>query len=56
MANGKDVVVIDGANVACEEKGTGGKPKLSNLLKVRRELEERGFDATRGFPNAVCPT
>jgi hypothetical protein len=43
--NGKRVVVIDGANVAYEERGAGGKPKLSNLLKVRRELEERGFEA-----------
>lgn len=40
----KDVVVIDGANVAYEERSGGGKPKLSNLLKVRRELEERGLD------------
>ena len=37
MANERDVVVIDGANVAYEEKSGGGKPKLSNLLKVRRE-------------------
>lgn len=44
MANERDVVVIDGANVAYEEKSGGGKPKLSNLLKVRGELEERGFD------------
>ena len=39
------MVVIDGANVAYEERSAGGKPKLSNLLKVRRELEERGFEA-----------
>jgi hypothetical protein len=44
MAAERDVVVIDGANVAYEEKSGGGKPKLSNLLKVRRELEERGLD------------
>jgi hypothetical protein len=43
--NGKKVVVIDGANVAYEERSAGGKPKLSNLLKVRRELEERGQEA-----------
>jgi hypothetical protein len=43
--NGKKVVVIDGANVAYEERSGGGKPKLSNLLKVRRELEERGCEA-----------
>lgn len=44
-ANGKNVVVIDGANVAYEERSAGGKPKLSNLLRVRGELEERGFEA-----------
>jgi hypothetical protein len=43
-ADGKKTVVIDGANVAYEERSAGGKPKLSNLLKVRRELEERGFE------------
>ena len=42
---GKKVVVIDGANVAYEERSAGGKPKLSNLLRVRRELEERGCEA-----------
>ena len=45
MAGGKEVVVVDGANVAYEERSAGGKPKLANLLKVRRELEERGFEA-----------
>ena len=45
MSKGREVVVIDGANVAYEERSAGGKPKLSNLLKVRRELEERGFEA-----------
>ena len=44
-ANVKRMVVIDGANVAYEERSAGGKPKLSNLLKVRRELEERDFEA-----------
>jgi Zc3h12a-like Ribonuclease NYN domain len=44
MSKGREVVVIDGANVAYEERSAGGKPKLANLLKVRRELEERGFD------------
>ena len=43
-AGGKRTVVIDGANVAYEERSGGGKPKLSNLLRVRRELEERGFE------------
>ena len=45
MSKGREVVVIDGANVAYEERSAGGKPKLSNLLKVKRELEERGFEA-----------
>ncbi len=44
-ASGKKTVVIDGANVAYEERSAGGKPKFSNLLKVRRELEEKGFEA-----------
>ena len=43
-ANGKRMVVIDGANVAYEERSAGGKPKFSNLLKVRSELEEKGFE------------
>ena len=45
MAEAKEVVVIDGANVAYEERSAGGKPKLSNLLRVRGELEERGLEA-----------
>ena len=45
MAEAREVVIIDGANVAYEERSAGGKPKLSNLLKVRSELEERGFEA-----------
>ncbi len=38
------VAVIDGANVAHEEKTAEGKPKVSNLVAVRRLLEEEGFD------------
>lgn len=45
MSKGREVVVIDGANVAYEERSAGGKPKLSNLLKVKLELEGRGFEA-----------
>ena len=45
MADDRGVVVIDGANVAYEERSAGGKPKLSNLLNVRNELEGRGFEA-----------
>jgi hypothetical protein len=44
-SSGRRIVVIDGANVAYEERSAGGKPKFSNLLKVRRELEEKGFEA-----------
>ena len=44
MTRAKELVVIDGAYVAYEVKSAGGKPKLSNLLKVQREMEERGFD------------
>ena len=45
MAEAKEVVIIDGANVAYEERSAGGKPKLSNLLRVRGELEGRGLEA-----------
>jgi hypothetical protein len=45
MSEAREVVIIDGANVAYEEKSAGGKPKLSNLLKVRGELEGRGLEA-----------
>ena len=45
MVEDKEAIVIDGANVAYEERSAGGRPKLSNLLKVRCELEERGFEA-----------
>ena len=44
MTRAKELIVIDGANVAYEEKSAGGKPKLANLLKVKLEMEERGFD------------
>ncbi len=44
-SSGRRMVVIDGANVAYEERSAGGKPKFSNLLRVRRELEEKGFEA-----------
>lgn len=45
MSEEREVVIIDGANVAYEERSAGGKPKLSNLLRVRGELEERGLEA-----------
>lgn len=40
----KKLAVVDGANVAYVEQTTGGKPKVSNLVAVRKALEERGFD------------
>jgi hypothetical protein len=42
----KRKVVVDGSNVAFEEVSGGGKPKISNLTKVRRGLEERGLEPT----------
>ena len=45
MAESREVVIIDGANVAYEERSAGGKPKLANLLRVRGELDGRGFEA-----------
>jgi predicted nucleic acid-binding protein len=44
MTRERAVVVVDGANVAYEEKSAGGKPRVANLTRVRRELEEKGFD------------
>lgn len=47
MAKGKEVrevIVVDGANVAYEEKGEGGKPRVANIVAVRRALEGEGFD------------
>jgi hypothetical protein len=43
VADRRDIVV-DGANVAFEELTKDGKPKVSNLVAVRRALEDRGFD------------
>ncbi|HUZ01012.1 MAG TPA: hypothetical protein VMU89_11720 [Thermomicrobiaceae bacterium] len=36
-------VVVDGSNVAYEEVTPEGKPKVANLVAVRRELERRGY-------------
>lgn len=36
-------IVVDGSNVAFEEFSKGGTPKVSNLVAVRKHLEERGF-------------
>jgi hypothetical protein len=40
----KKVIVVDAANVAFEERSKDGKPKLANILAVRRELEKRGYE------------
>ena len=36
--------MVDGANVAYEEKGDDGKPRVSNIVAVRRALEEDGLE------------
>ncbi|MHB0859049.1 MAG: NYN domain-containing protein [Anaerolineae bacterium] len=40
----RNVAVVDGANVAYTEMTADGKPKVSNIVQVRRILKERGFD------------
>lgn len=35
----KEPVVVDGANVAYEEKTPSGKPKVGNIVAMRRALE-----------------
>lgn len=42
MAN-SEKVVVDGANIAYIEQTSGGKPKVSNIIAVRRALMERGY-------------
>lgn len=37
-------IVVDGANVAFEEASHDGKPKMSNLVAMRRLLRERGYE------------
>jgi hypothetical protein len=38
------IIVVDGANVAWSEQTKDGKPKVSNIVIMRRALEEEGFD------------
>lgn len=38
------VAVVDGANVAFIERSQNGDPKVSNLIAVRKALQEKGFD------------
>lgn len=40
----RDVVVVDGSNVAFGEQTKQGKPQVSNLVAVRKELEQRGYE------------
>ncbi|HBY96830.1 MAG: hypothetical protein M5U01_33535 [Ardenticatenaceae bacterium] len=42
MAEGR-VIVVDGANVAYEEVSKENQPKVSNLVAVRRVLEQKGY-------------
>jgi hypothetical protein len=37
-------VVVDGANVAYAELSKEGQPKISNIVAVRRALQEKGYD------------
>jgi hypothetical protein len=38
------LIVVDGANVAWSEQTRDGKPKVSNIVIMRRALEEEGYD------------
>jgi hypothetical protein len=38
------LIVVDGANVAWSEQTRDGKPKVSNIVVMRRALEEEGYD------------
>ena len=37
-------IVIDGANVAFEERSADGKPKVSNLVAIARQVRDRGYE------------
>ncbi|MFX1253977.1 MAG: hypothetical protein ACFFCZ_20360 [Promethearchaeota archaeon] len=37
-------VIVDGNNVAYDEKDQQGRPKLRNILVMKKELETRGFE------------
>ena len=39
----RKVILVDGSNVAHEETTHGGKPKVSNLVAMRKALKEDGF-------------
>lgn len=40
----KEKIIVDGNNVAYEEKTSSGKPKIANLVAMNKQLEERGFE------------
>lgn len=40
----RQVVVVDGANVAHEETSKDGKARVANIVRVVRELEELGYE------------
>jgi hypothetical protein len=42
-AHMKPVAVIDGANVALQERTHEGKARMESLMKMRSTLEERGY-------------
>ena len=42
--NDREIAVVDGSNVAWEERGDADVPRMSNLVSMRRALEDRGFD------------
>src|SRR5512138_564529 len=38
------IAVVDGTNIAYEEPSRGGKPKVGNLIAVKKALEQRGYE------------
>jgi hypothetical protein len=40
----RDVVVVDGSNIAFEEQSNGGKPRLANIIAVSKAIEDRGYE------------
>lgn len=43
MASSK-IAVVDGANVAYEEKSKAGSPKVGNIVAVNQTLKLKGYD------------
>lgn len=39
-----EVIVVDGANVAWSEQTNNGKPRVANIVAMRKALEKEGFD------------